>query len=871
MRRRRPGSRSTRYKRRLPDVVGWSLAALAGLAALIAVAYLHGNEPAKKEDLVTSLHTTLAEPAVAALAAFAAVLLTAWGVRHLIFEFLAWWPGRVIAEEFVAGPEVEGADAHRLTTEFRDRLAYSHLQAPATVPAPAQQGDFLDVLSNGGVDTGNPLGVVLSLLRAAKPDHAYEVKGALVSRATPPRCGVTVHVVRLPGKTAPGETFWGPTWEDAIRRAADHATASILPRTRRSRSPWSGWRGFHLPSRLFHNYERAAELERARRYDEALELYFKALEDDPTNLGLRLQIGFLQEKLALFLDALDTYQSILDVAGGRPVGHAVTRRAQRDVLRRSYRLPARRDRDQVLLVARYRRAILLGGEQLPRQWAIDQGGARESARDAERRELRKRLRPALTDLFRQAEASSTVAWLSGREPRGGQLRMPVGMRMLARIRNQTAASPDGDDLAKVLAQPELKPTKALRRRLEELLLRASLHELSQLRRDLPPLLSGHGIALTRRAVDLAGLWMQVRLAGLASDRYPDPMLLVESIENLEGRLGGFKRWEEHYNAACIYSLPLLARTSRMDPQEVRALSHRAVERLESAIACADSGYIASRRDWLISDDPDLDGLRAQPAFKTFEAKYFPAAARTPRRPRDLHKWEVSRYTFRLLAATADRWKEAWRGRGSAVKAGLDASELAAWLRVERAAWNRVRSVAINHRHWQSRVALVDDMRKWSMAFGFEPLQVRFPRFTVEDAALLYDDEAHAPDVSSIVEAGEDRLQAVAGTIEHVDGQSGCCKLVADLDRWHTELTRLDGAAPQLDPGAAALLCDSHASLWEALDTYLESDDECLDGKLAQAIEETEKIWITVRRELRSRPAAGGRNGSSARAGRVPLG
>ena len=32
------------------------------------------------------------------------------------------------------------------------------------------------------------------------------------------------------------------------------------------------------------------------------------------NIALRLQIGFLQEKLALFLDALATYESILEVA-----------------------------------------------------------------------------------------------------------------------------------------------------------------------------------------------------------------------------------------------------------------------------------------------------------------------------------------------------------------------------------------------------------------------------------------------------------------------------------------------------------------------------------------------------------------------------
>jgi len=861
MRRRRLGSRSARYKRRLPAVLGWSAAVLAGLAALVAVAYLHGNEPAKDEGLLSSLHTTLAAPAVAALAAFAAVVPMAWGIRHLILELLAWWPGRIVAEEFTAGPELQGADATRLTTEFRDRLAYSHLQAPAPVPAPAQQGDFLDVLSNGGVDGGNPFGVLVGLLRAARPDHAYEVKGALVSRETAPKCGVTVNVVRRPGAAAPGQTFWEHSWEDAVRRAADHATASILPQTRLARPPWSGWRGYHLPSELFHNYELAAELERKRRYDEALDLYYKALEDDPTNLGLRLQIGFLQEKLALFLDALDTYQGILEVAAGRRRGARLVRRERRDPARRSYRLPARRDRDRVLLVARYRRAILLGGQQLPERWATDRSGSRESTRDKERRELRRRLRPALTELFEEASGSGTVAWLTDGEPRGGKLRMPLWRRMVSRMQPGTSAT---DDLSQVLAQPERPGDEALQRRFEELLVRAALHELSKLRPELPRLGSGEGIALTRTAVDLAGLWMRVRLAGLPSEEYPRPKQLVEAVERLEGR-SGFRRWEEHYNAACILSLPLLARGNPPDPQRARELSRLAVERLEWAIDCADSGYVSSRRDWLISDDPDLDGLRAQPAFKRFEAKYFPAAARTPKRPRDLHKWEVSRYTFRLLAATAERWKDAWRARAAALDGSLDARDLAKWFRIERAAWNRVRDVAVNHRHWRSRLALVEDMRRWSGAAGFEPLRVQFPRFTIEDSAAVFGDDGEARDVNEIVKEGEVRLEALAATIERVDGKSGCCRLVGDLDRWHAELARLDGIRPRLDHADAALLCDSHAALWDALDTYLENDDERLDGKLATAIEETERAWIAARRGLRSAAPAGGANGSGARA------
>ena len=815
MKRRRLGSRSKRYKRRLPGVLGWSLAVLAGLAALIGVAYVHGNKPAADERLLSSLHTTLAEPAVAGLAAFAAALVVAWGVRHLILDYLAWRPGPILAEEFAAGPEVEGADAKRLTAAFRDRLAFSHLQSAAPVPAPAQQGNFLDVLTAGGAGGGGVFGSLLALLRAALPDHAYEVKGTLVSRANPQGCGVTVHVVRASGEADAPQTFWDASWEGAIRRAADHATASILPRTRHSRSPWSCWRGFELPSALFHNYERAAELERERRYDEALDLYYKALEADPMNLGLRLQIGFLQEKLALFLDALATYQGIFEVArpgerhaasSNRSPDLLLTRRARRDRLRQFYRLPARRDRERVLMVATYRRAILLGGQELPRQWAIRRSGSRTNRRDVQRHQLRDRLRPALMDLF-----------------------------------------PPEDDLDVVLAQPERKGDPQLRRRLEELLVRTAIQELSELRRQLPRHRPRSDGELSRQAVDLAGLWMQQRLARIRSGPVLAADELGRSIRKIEGRTRGFRRWQEHYNAACVYALPLLAGTSGRDRDEVDEFSTLAVERLRKAIACADSGYIASRRDWLISDDPDLDGLRPERAFKSFEAMYFPAAARTPRRPRDLHKWEVSRYTIDLLAATAERWEEGWRRRKGGLESDVDVAVLAEWLRVEVSAWNRVRKVAINHRHWQSRMALVKDVRRWSISQGLRPLEVQFPRFTEEDASWLDEDREKAPDVSRMVKANGRRLETLADTIERYDGQTGSCRLVADLERWQSELVRLDISAQRLGRGEAARLCESHAMLWRALQGYLRGGDQ----KLAKAIEETERMWIAVTRSRRS--------------------
>ena len=292
LRRSKIGSRSKRRRPRWPGVLWLSLGVVAGLGGLVALAHLHGNPPeAEGAGFPDPALATLAEPGVAAALSFAALVLIAWCVRHLRFEFLAWWPGRIVVQNFVANEGLADSEVERLTASFRERLGISHLQSPAPVPAAAEQGDFLDVLGRNGVDAGNLLGSLIGLLRAAVPAHAYEVKGALSTRPGPRCFGVTVQVVRLPGKGGGGHTVWDTTWEGAVRQAADHATAAILPRTRVCRSPWTAWRRYYLPASLVQDYEQAAECEQQRRYDQALALYYRALGQDPMNLGLRLRLA----------------------------------------------------------------------------------------------------------------------------------------------------------------------------------------------------------------------------------------------------------------------------------------------------------------------------------------------------------------------------------------------------------------------------------------------------------------------------------------------------------------------------------------------------------------------------------------------------
>jgi hypothetical protein len=872
MRRRTRGSRAQRYESRLPGLAGWMLGLVAGLGLLVALAYVNGNAVSSGDDFLASVHTTVTRPVVASALALAALILVAWCCRHLLLELLAWWPGRIIVEEFEASPAVDPAQLPRLTAEFRDRLARSHLQSPAPVPAPTQHGDFLDVLSGGGLEPGGVLASLLGLLRAAVPTHAYVVKGALLSRDKPRGCGVTVHVVRLPAKGSRPRTFWDSTWEGAIRRAADHATASVLPRTRLCSSPWSGWRGYRLPSDLLHAYERGAELEEERRYDEALDHYQEALREDPMNIALRLQIGFLQEKLALFLDALATYEGILAVT--RPGQNAVEAdrpaagRRRRDPLRRVYRSPARRDRDRVLLVARYRRAVLLGGQELPRQWRqLPQAPA--TRRDKQRHQLRDQLRPVLTDLLVSARESraiqaitrSTYEGLDVPKDRPASLEPPSAtlgrsplQRLVDRLRPR---GPIGErehecSIDKALAEPTKRDPKRRALQLRELLALAALHELAELRRELGGPRLRRDDALSAEALDLSGVWVQhhlrVLLARLtrrkASAWVPAARDLDRSLQHVESR-AGFQRWQENYNAACVYSLPLLLTgDERPQAEEKQALARRAVRHLEQAIACADSAYVASRRDWVLSDDPDLDGLRADSSFKRYEAMFFPSAWRTPRRPRDLHKWELSSYTFELLSAVAARWEQTWLRRKEGLDFEVGVAEPAGWCKVEREAWRRVRQVAVDHRHWETRVGLIRQMERWQPVHRFDPVAVAFPCFAGSHGWAPEEDTP--VEVADTVRDNDERLSGLASILEDAREQAKAESLIDDLTDLNAELVRLDATRWTVPRREARRLCEAHATLWRMLGRYL-ADTADSPGELRGAIDETLALWSEIRR------------------------
>ncbi len=563
-------------------------------------------------------------------------------------------------------------------------------------------------------------------------------------------------------------------------------------------------------------YEDAVELEADRRYDEALDAYYRASSRDPSNLALRYHIGQLQEKMGLYLDAFSVYQGIL----------AIEQESTKP-RRLRYRLAAHAERRRTALVARYRRDVLLGGSELADQWQkpTPMDKTQWTEREKRREELRDRLRDGLKEELAPldpATASAAGGLLAELQPYD-QAKCPLPT-YVAKER-QTLL-----ELRKAFARTALQDLKSVRRH-------ARRH-----RGDRRLVLSHDSVELTRACIDQRLDFIRHELSnGPAAAWEPKMDLLKEKVRNAEG--SGFDRWQENYNAACAFAIPLMVNggTGTGSSGSWRAeLAEHAVERLTQAAACSDSGYLAGRRAWLLSEDPDLDGLRRHPRFKWFEAMYFPAAAPTPDRPRHVQTLEISRYIRDLLVQTADRWESAWHERGKNLDRRPDVHTLLRWWSDERGAWDLVRDIAINHRHWSARLKLITRMHAWGDVHGFSPLDASFGRY--EDEPL--------PETS----AADARLRCMQTLLPGANGYPPGAE-PGEITQWQSTLRRLDAdgkAPPQL---IIAVLCDEHAALWQRFREWLLTESAAEEDQRRDAfkrqMEEARQWWCRAHRWWRS--------------------
>jgi hypothetical protein len=607
--------------------------------------------------------------------------------------------------------------------------------------------------------------------------------------------------------------------------------AHILPRTNRCDAPWASWRGFVMPTELLEVYEAAVSFEEQRRYDQALAHYFEAIERDPMNLALRLHVGHLQEKLGLYIDALSTYEGMLAVAE-EPHGNA----------HELYRPKATRERKRVLLLARYRQVVLVGGPPLAEQWRHTSAPEEWTERDDQRADLRERLRGRLAERLRPAAA-------------------------------------EDESVADLLAEPErpydpdVEEDALLLNRLRGVFVRHALHELDKLEKefgrfrnrhgDAPRALTETSLKLTRVCLDERRRWIEQPPAERRRWIWEEEdvrRLTADVHAACDGR--GMLRWHEHYNAACAFALPLLVQ-DESEPRIRDRLAECAVRHLQQATSCADSGFIATRRDWLLSEDPDLDGLRVHTCFKAFEAMYFPAPVPTPRRPRHVQRLEVSRYTRDLIDATARRWQAEWHARRTRDDLD-DPHELIRWWQDEAEAWALVGRVAWNHRRWRVRCDLLQRMDDLSVRYGGDPLEVAFHAF--EEPWMTRPSERRIDELArAALESATDQLRRLARTLcpgDPVDGRFQ----VDGIDEWINTLRDQDADGDRAKADDVLRLCDRHAAVWERLHLWVTESD----GPAVEAA--AERFAVQVRKlshQLHAVCSSAGRQSAFAILKRLP--
>jgi len=784
---KRTSSRTLRYRPRWPRVLGWALGLAGAIALMLAAAWLLGRTPGSSDTIPGAILKACNKPAVALAIACAGLLHAVYCVRHLILHKLAWNAGPIEVRTFTADTPLADASAEQLTVDFRQRLTQLHLQAPTPVPGAAPQGHMLDVLESSSVDVKNPFLFLVGLLRAAIPAHAYEVHGSLRERESGKRFGVTVQVISLTGESLPQATLWGYTWDEALARAADEATAAILPLTRRCSAPWGVWRGYAMPSGLLHEYEDGARLEHDRRYDEALAAYWRAVERDPMNMVLRLRVGQLQERLGLYLDALATFWG-MDVATA-PDDRRYTRRG-------------RRERDEALFSARYRRNVLLGGRVLAKQWCAADGEAGSRERDVQRAQLRRCLASPLGDALK------------------GKL--------------------NGLDLTTLNAETDLARAEQKFLTLRALFAEHALEDCAELRNELHrrSRLSAATLELTELCINIRLDWVRHRMT--EPRKAWSPPAVEERIQEIQRKhKRAFRQWHEQYNAACAWALTLADHGVR-DGAGARGIAEQAVKRLEKATACADSAYIASRRDWVVSEDPDLGSLRARHEFKEFVLLFLPSDHFAPGRPKNVLQIESSRYVRDLLSAVAEHRQATWRARHGQAVTELGCSVVCGWFTDEREIWQRVLETALNFRHPKSRLALID-----AIAACGTPIEVGFPQYERDPLCARCDGD-------------EKRLKRAA---KHAvaDANQRLAELTAVLDPM---LGHLDARVIRLRRGSAGgrtlsherlqRRCAQQIALWQRLGEWLHANG-------AEALRQGRADMIVAANEL-----------APARNGHVPL-
>jgi hypothetical protein len=714
---------------------------------------------------------------------------------------------------------------------FRQRLSDLRLTAPTATPGARTSVDFVDLLETSKIDPKQPFAAIGRVLRMVRPTHAYEVKAKLLRRTESPSFGVALEVIVLPQRRTTLRTYWRTTWEEALDRAARGVSAQVVPRSRHSdRGTWAGWRGLILDEKLFDLHHQAQRLLSEQRYEEALDHCYEAVRRDPGNGYLRYALGSMQEELALYLDAYLTYGAIP---------------ASLDVARDEHHRCANA---RVEFLAKYRQTILLGyGERLAEQWLPPPPEAVDSRRSEELRGIRERLRPVLKAAFISLNVDGADL---ERVNLTGDLSADLDELLDERAHLDSVEQRKGG-LGKPLERSERHDNRARReRRLHVLFQLLAVGEVRKLLAESGEAALKHvDTGVTPTSLDLLPAWAEVRLrrarhllhseigrrpprghapvtvggpaaAGEDGSRWPLTPDGVRELWTAASHVGGVSLQErlrtstafaDHYNAACTYAIGLLPHRGRSEPSikaVVDELAEAAVGELIRAADAGGSSMLASRWDRILSDEPDLDGLRPEPAFRRFETERLPSSRPAPVRPSSIVRLKASRHSARLAYLCAERLEAAWHAR-AAGEGATDIHLALEWWRDELGACRLARDLALHHRQWQTRLDVIHEMQAFAERNAMPPFRVVHPRYaeqpiigdreTVERAARH---ETHFSDL---------RMSILAHALTPLDTGS-----LPGADAWGQHLVALDDTGECLPADTRKRLADNRAAVWGAM-------------------------------------------------------
>ena len=643
-------------------------------------------------------------------------------LRRGLYSRLARRPGPVEITSFAAVTDAE-CPTEDVLAEFRRTLAQMSLSTPQSIPTEPQRDSILDDVRTALDAPKNAIATAAALLGAlVKIRTAYRVSAQLRVQDADYPYGITVHVVMLPGGRGEVRTIWSDDWVDVAERAAHLVGAFVLPRSRLARRPpWTAWHGLEMPGDLFHHTQTARRFVREKRYEEAIDRFHRALEIDPQNPYLRIELAQVQEQIGLYMDALSGYADVVaieswydrrlwlrlrallnDDTSGTPPG----------------RLTRARNGRGALVIARYRLVCRLAAadqlsEQWERSWSDDgqsRGEARNPLRATERKALRERLSIWLDSYYRQYVDTHQV-----RDP----------MRFV--------------DFARK------KPL--MRHFLQFVAHCEATHLVSDYRwvrgRRRP------GLPVTQTALNVMLAWAPLYLIAAQVDvpvedwsRFgrsqqppiawpPDPNDVDRQIAHYLRRKPAFAReWQEYYNAACTCAVALGVTSEKRD--RVR-YALRAVRHLERAVSSTDSGFVGSYAQWLSTGDSDLSHLRSTPQFIDFLDRYLPNEKSRVPRPRRLLQLIMSMHCVRLLQQYARARADFWRTHADRDADAAVADELnREWdLRVF------VLDYAQNDRDWRSRLRLIEECHAFARRRTLPEFVTSLPSFQDDPAAHRY--------------------------------------------------------------------------------------------------------------------------------------